>query len=71
MEEHECDYPDTCPVCQGPKKPEWTGDRVSDPFPAKYDGHCPGCNLTIHKGEMIVMITEGANRHAEHHGCAL
>ncbi len=62
--DHECDFPDTCNVCQGPApKPE---KQVSNAFRARYDGHCGGCNLPIHEGQWICFVDE----HVEHSECA-
>lgn len=70
MEEHECDWPETCPVCKGPApKPETS---KTAPFLAKYDGHCGGdCNLPIYKGDKIVLVFEGLSTQGRpvHVGC--
>lgn len=65
MTDHECDFPDTCSVCRPVPKPAPDPVYVSRPFPARFPGHCRGCNLGIHEGQLIVM----AGTSAVHSGC--
>ena len=65
MNDHECDFPDTCPVCQGPVKkdddpPQWKAIMV-----AQFDGHCSGCNLPISAGQIIAGNSEEGWRHRD------
>lgn len=64
MTEHECDFPDTCPVCLGPApKPTVTVERY---FDARFDGQCPECDLPIHVGQNVALLSTGRYVHA---GC--
>lgn len=63
--DHECDDPATCHVCRPLPKPEPEPVRVSRPFPARFPGHCGGCNLGIHEGQMIMLVGFSA----VHTGC--
>lgn len=30
---------------------------------AQFDGHCRGCNLGIHRGQLITRMSDGSYRH--------
>ncbi len=51
--DHECDFPDTCPVCRPTPKPAEEPAQIGYAFPARFSGHCRSCNLGIHVGQMI------------------
>lgn len=62
--DHECDFPDTCNVCRGLiPKPKVTVERY---FTARYAGHCHDCNLPIHPGTDVALLSNGAYVHG---GC--
>lgn len=46
-----------------PNEPMPTVDAVSHPFPARFPGHCAGCNLAIHEGQRIVRMADETHRH--------
>jgi hypothetical protein len=52
--EHECDFPDTCPVCRGPVRTDPEPVTVEARFAARFPGDCPACHLGIHEGEMPI-----------------
>lgn len=61
MTDHECDFPDTCPVCRGPvPKPTVTVERY---FTARFDGQCPECDLPIHAGTDVALLSTGRYVH--------
>lgn len=66
MEEHECDFPETCPVCNARLQQRDADKEWGRPFLAKYDGQCPGCNLPIRAG---VDRCVGDGRRYYHEGC--
>lgn len=37
----------------------------SYPIRARFDGHCAGCNLAIHVGQLIVGMDDGTHEHAD------
>lgn len=41
--------------------------REGPDIPARYDGHCNGCNLGVHIGQPICRTTHGTYEHAHHH----
>jgi hypothetical protein len=59
---------EACTICNGRDKRE-KAEAAERPrvFPAKYDGHCPGCNLPIHAGQMIAWVPDAR---PTHEGCA-
>lgn len=65
---HDAD-PLCCPPCQtaarGPApaapEPEW-----SRPFPARYEGTCPGCGFPIEVGQSVRLLIEGERRRVFH-----
>lgn len=38
---------------------------VARTLTARYDGHCSGCNLDIHPGHHVALLTDGTYRHPE------
>lgn len=63
--------PDTCSLCKQADQPD-RSRHLTNTFPARYDGQCPGCNLPISVGQIIVMAWTGedGDRKAYHKGCA-
>lgn len=60
-DEHECDWPETCPVCAGPvSKPKVAVERY---FTSRYAGHCHECNLPIHPGTDVALLSTGLYVH--------
>lgn len=65
VEEHECDFSDTCLVCQGPKKEESTEFKWRTMTVARFDGHCRKCNLPIMVGQTIVNDDDESWKHRD------
>lgn len=58
----------SCIVCmdEGNIAPGHDGpgpEAMGRPFPAKFDGDCPGCDLAIHEGQPIRRWSDGRYRH--------
>ena len=65
---HGMPSPASCIVCmdEGNIAPGWEGpgpEAMGRPFPAKFDGDCPGCDLTIHEGQSIRRWSDARYRH--------
>lgn len=43
-----------------PRPPAVTVERT---LTARYDGHCRGCNLEVHAGQRIALMSDGSYRH--------
>lgn len=62
------DHPACCVDClegpppEQPNRPEQL-EAETGPFPARFAGHCSGCNLAIHEGQTIRRMTNGEYRH--------
>jgi hypothetical protein len=58
-----------CQVCNPPPPPPVPAD--SRPFRARYDGHCPECNLPIMAGAHRIVLRGGvSDTRAIHETCA-
>ena len=56
-----------CRICN--PKPEYD-EPDSRPFPARYDGQCPQCNLSILVGQSVILVTSRSGyRAAVHKEC--
>lgn len=62
-DEHECDFPDTCPVCRGPVRTDPEPVTVEARFAARFPGDCPACHLGIHEGQPIAKLSNGRYVH--------
>ena len=65
---HGMPSPASCIVCmdEGNIAPGHDGpgpEAMGRPFPAKFDGDCPGCDLVIHEGQPIRRWSDGRYRH--------
>lgn len=57
---------EACVECNGRAQREAKAAREAPrTFPAKYSGHCPGCNLPIAVGQLIAHLAGAAVTHAE------
>jgi hypothetical protein len=57
-----------CTICNGREARERDRDAREEGwrvFPTKFYGHCPGCNLPIHVGQMIAWQPDQPARHVE------
>ena len=62
--DHECDFPETCPVCLGPApKPVLAIVRR---FTARFPGDCRECSLPVYEGQRIAELSDGRYVHV---GC--
>lgn len=69
---HGMPTPGSCVDCMDegnipPAPPPTRLAKLGSGFPARHDGHCPGCNLAIHVGQLIVKMS---NESYWHTGCA-
>lgn len=57
----ECMYDGNLPTVPAPARltVEHTGHV------ARFDGHCSGCNLGIHRGQAVARLSDGTWRHDE------
>lgn len=57
---------EACTICNGREKREAT-EQAEQPrtFPAKYDSHCPACDLPIYVGQLIAWHPDRPARHDE------
>jgi hypothetical protein len=58
---------EACTICNGREKRE-AAERAERPrtFPAKFEGHCLGCNLPIAVGQIVAWLPD---RPTTHEGC--
>ena len=50
-----------CSICSGKDKP--APETIEFSYWAKYDGHCPSCNLPIVIGQRCSKTSKGRNLH--------
>jgi hypothetical protein len=47
-----------------PPSPPSGPQVITDPFRARFDGHCASCNTGIHVGQRIIGFEDGTYQHA-------
>ena len=65
---HGMPSPASCIVCMDegnvdPGMPDLGPEPMGRPFPAKFDGHCDGCNLPISAGQRVRRWSDAKYRH--------
>jgi len=56
-----------CGVCLRGVAPKEPLVAIEARFAARYDGHCDGCNLSIHVGQRIARLSD--DRYVHSPGC--
>lgn len=73
MNDDECPHggdPNSCPPCvTARRKADRVAQDVSQPFRARFGGHCPLCNLPIYPDQLIVLQGQRPDAVAMHEDC--
>lgn len=64
------DDPNSCPPCVNARRPKPPPSvTYGHRFLARFDGHCPDCDLPIHRGQAVRLVTIDDRNRTLHDRC--